>query len=207
MAIERSASAPPFRSIRRLSDDELAAKLDLLSHQKHAIDAEMLLCLSEIERRRLYREQACSSLFEFCVARLGQSEDVAYKRVGAARLMLQFPSIYELLVQGRIHLTGLMLLKPLLTEANHHDWLAVASGKSKRQIEKLIATRHPLPDVPSSIRKLPKSKAQDVISRELSCEAKTESAPLRYLEQSDTLAPSAPSTVDMSQAEVTHNPD
>ncbi|HEY5958765.1 MAG TPA: hypothetical protein VIV60_19525 [Polyangiaceae bacterium] len=66
------------------------------------------------ERRRLYREHACASLFEFCVTRLGCSEDTAYKRVGAARLLQQFPVVFDLLAHGRIHLTGLMLLKPHL---------------------------------------------------------------------------------------------
>ncbi|HEY5960294.1 MAG TPA: hypothetical protein VIV60_27260 [Polyangiaceae bacterium] len=105
---------------------------------------------SELERRRLYREHACASLFEFCVTRLGCSEDTAYKRVGAARLLQQFPVVFDFLANGRIHLTGLMLLKPYLTASNHQQWLLAASGKSKRQIEKPIATRCPQADVPSS---------------------------------------------------------
>ena len=70
------------------------------------------------------------------MTRLGESEDVAYKRVGAARLLQQFPTILEMLANGRIHLTGLMLLRPHLTAGNHEEWLKAACGKSKRQIEK-----------------------------------------------------------------------
>ncbi len=114
--------------------------------------------LGELDRRQIYREQAVASAFEFCVLRLGYSEDVAFKRVGAARLMRQFPLIYALLVAGRIHLTALMLLKPHLTEENHEEWLLLACEKSKRQVEKLVAARCPRPDVPTSIRKLPAAK-------------------------------------------------
>ncbi|HEY5961837.1 MAG TPA: hypothetical protein VIV60_35000, partial [Polyangiaceae bacterium] len=160
MTHESNASTARIHSIRRLSNHELESKLDQLNAHKHALDAELILYLSELERRRLYREHACASLFEFCVTRLGCSEDTAYKRVGAARLLQQFPAIFDFLANGRIHLTGLMLLKPHLTAANHQEWLSAASGKSKRQIEKLIATRLPQPEVPSSVRQLPEPKTQ-----------------------------------------------
>ncbi|HEY5957730.1 MAG TPA: hypothetical protein VIV60_14300 [Polyangiaceae bacterium] len=96
----------------------MESKLDQLNTRKHALDAELILYLSELERRRLYREHACASLFEFCVTRLGCSEDTAYKRVEAARQLQQFPVVFDFLANRRIHLTGLVLLKPHLTATN-----------------------------------------------------------------------------------------
>ena len=182
-------SAARILSVRRLSDHDLAAKLDELNAQKRTLDAELILYLSELERRRLYREHACASLFEFCVARLGCSEDVAYKRVGAARMPLQFPVIFELLAKGRVHLTGLMLLKPHLTPSNHEEWLWAACDKSKRQIEKLIATRLPCPDVPTSVRKLPVAKA--TAQANVSPPNVTQSATASFGVQPDTAQPHA----------------
>jgi hypothetical protein len=151
--------APAWNKLRVLSDHELDGQLARLIKKKHLLDAEVLLCLSEVDRRRLYRDHACPSLFGFCVTRLGFSEDVAWKRVGAARMLRQFPFAYVLLAEGRLHLTGFMLVGPHLTENNHREWLLAAAGKSKREIEKLVATRCPKPDVPSRVRKLPERRS------------------------------------------------
>ena len=56
---------------------------------------------------------------------------------------------------GKVHLTGLRLLAPHLSAENHKELLVEASGKSKREIEELIARISPKPRVPSSVRKLP----------------------------------------------------
>ena len=144
-----------IRSMTQVSNHQLMAQLHQLNEQGFRLDAELLLYLGELDRRGLYRQEACGSAFEFCISRMGYSEGVAYKRVGAARLMRQFPRIYELLAEGQIHLTAVMLLKPHLTEENHEQWLLAASHKSRRQVEKLLASRCPKPDVEASVRKLP----------------------------------------------------
>jgi hypothetical protein len=47
------------------------------------------------------------------------------------------------------------MLGPHLTLENHEAVLARASGRSRREIEALVAELAPRPDVPSSVRKLP----------------------------------------------------
>ncbi len=153
-----SSLSARLRSISQLPNHSIVPQLLQLNQQNRRLEAELLLYLGELDRRQIYREQAVASAFEFCVLRLGYSEDVAFKRVGAARLLRRFPLIYDLLVDGRIHLTALMLIKPHLTEENYEEWLFLASEKSKRQVEKLVAARCPRPDVPASIRKLPDAR-------------------------------------------------
>jgi hypothetical protein len=58
---------------------------------------------------------------------------------------------------GRIRLTGLFLLSTHLESANARALLAEARGKSRRQIEELLARIHPPPDVPERIEELPGS--------------------------------------------------
>jgi hypothetical protein len=84
-------------SLRALSDRELDFRLTRLTSQKHQLDAQLLLCLAEVDRRKLYLNSACSSLFELCVRRLGFSEDVAWRRVGAARMLRRFPLLFTFL--------------------------------------------------------------------------------------------------------------
>jgi 5-methylcytosine-specific restriction endonuclease McrA len=147
-----------FSEVERLSNDELSQQVKRLNQDHQRLDAELLLKLGELEGRKLYRHFACSSLFEFLTARLGQSEDVAYRWMWGARLMRAYPLVYELMAAGRLHLSALMLLKPHLTEENHREWLLAAAGKSKRAVEQLVAARAPRPDVPTRIRRLPQAR-------------------------------------------------
>src|SRR5258708_21330977 len=52
-------------------------------------------------------------------------------------------------------LTSVRMLRPHLTPENHEAVLARASGRSRREIEALVAELAPRPDVLSSVRKLP----------------------------------------------------
>jgi hypothetical protein len=145
--------------LRILSNDHVTRQVLQLNRKQQLVNAELLLYLSELDCRKLYRNHACPSLFEYLTTRLGQSEDVAYRWMWGARLIRTFPLVYELLADGRLHLSALMLLKPHLTEENHRDWLMAASGRSKREIEKLVASRCPKADVPTRVRKLPEPAA------------------------------------------------
>jgi hypothetical protein len=60
-----------------------------------------------------------------------------------------------MLAEGSLNLTSVRLLAPHLNEDNHAELLAAASGRSRRELEELLARRFPQPEVASSIRKLP----------------------------------------------------
>jgi hypothetical protein len=91
------------------------------------------------------------------VDELHMSEAQAYLRIQAARLGRQFPLIVELFAKGSLHLTAIKLLGPHLTPDNYVQVLGRASGKGKREIERLVAELAPRPDVPSRMRKLPEA--------------------------------------------------
>ena len=81
--------------------------------------------------------------------RLGLSADATQKRIQVARASRRFPRLLDCLTSGRVHLSGLNLLAPHLTADNVEDLLERAAGKSKREIEVLIAEILPRPDVAS----------------------------------------------------------
>ena len=87
------------------------------------------------------------------------SEAEAYLRIHAARLGRQFPLIVQLLSQGCLNLTAIKLLGAHLTPDNYVQVLQRASGKSKREVELLVAELAPKPDVASRMRKLPDTHA------------------------------------------------
>ncbi len=105
--------------------------------------------------RKLFLARAFSSMFAYCVDEPGFSEDAAYNRLFVARAGRRLPALIEAVRVGRLHVAGARLLVPHLTAENCLDLLAEAAGKSRRQIEELIAKLFPKPPVPASIRKLP----------------------------------------------------
>jgi 5-methylcytosine-specific restriction endonuclease McrA len=63
--------------------------------------------------------------------------------------------VFAMIERREIHLTGVCLLRDYLTPENHLELLAEASGKTKLQVQELLARRFPRPDVASYVRKLP----------------------------------------------------
>ncbi|HEY3497795.1 MAG TPA: HNH endonuclease signature motif containing protein [Polyangiaceae bacterium] len=139
-------------SLSQHSDGELLALATTLLGSQRKITAQLVACLGEIEERRLHLVAGFSSLFEFCIKRLGMSEGEAFRRILAGRLATRFPVVPSLLASGALHLSALELLRDHLTEQNHGELFAAASGKSKREVEVLLAARFPRADVPATIR-------------------------------------------------------
>src|SRR5216683_306889 len=138
-----------------LSNAELLSGLHTLVGQGRRLLAALVTHLAEVEERRLHLEAACSSMFDFCVRRLGMSEGEAFRRITAARLARRFPTLLARIERGDLHLSALVLLRDHLTEENHHELFDQVSGATKRQVEQLLAARFPRPDAPTQIRKLP----------------------------------------------------
>ncbi len=95
------------------------------------------------------------------------SEDAAFNRIEVARTARDHPLVLEMLLSGALSPTTARLLARRLTAQNHRELLAAAAGKSKQQVEELLARRFPQPDVPSSIRRLPAPPSADASAREV----------------------------------------
>jgi hypothetical protein len=122
--------------------------------QSNRVLAVLLAHLAEVEARGLHRVRACVSLHSYCIYELRMSEDTAFRRVAAARLVRRFPLLFSAVERGEIHLTGLLLLGPHLTEANVVEVMALAKHRTKREILGLVRRLDPLPDVPNRIEVL-----------------------------------------------------
>ena len=144
--------------IGRLGDEELLARLSGLVARSNATEAELLAVLAEVDERRLYLPRR-TSLWDYCLHDLGFSENAAGNRIAVARESRRFPRMLEMLREGRLHLSGLRMLCGHLTAEDGEALLAAAAGKTKREIEELLARRCPKPAVPDLIRKLPQAAA------------------------------------------------
>src|SRR5688572_11077535 len=141
--------------LKHLSDNQILSGLVSLRSAERGAVARVVAHLAEVEERRLHLRTGSSSMFDYCLRRLGMSENEAFRRVTASRLARRFPLILDMLAEGDIHLCALGILRDYLTLENHCELLSDAARKTKKQVEELVARRFPRPDVPSTIRKLP----------------------------------------------------
>jgi hypothetical protein len=146
-----------LEAISTLSDDELLRRLSELLKKSRRVETELVAHIGEVDRRRLYARRA-SSMFTYCTDVLNLSEHEAYLRIEVARASREHPMLLKMLTDGRLHLSGIALLRRHLTEANRETLLKRAANKTKRQIEELIAEIAPKPDVQPTIRKLPEKR-------------------------------------------------
>jgi hypothetical protein len=148
-----------------LSDRDLLTRLCQLAAKEREACAELVAHLAVLDTRpAVYAAQGYGSLFGYCTHALRLSEDAACNRIEAARACRRFPVILELLVSGSLSLTSVRLLGRHLTQENHESILARAVGRSRYEIEALLAELAPRSDVPSAVRKLPSSTARAVSS-------------------------------------------
>lgn len=141
-----------LQTLAALTDADLLARAQVLARDERRATAILVAHLAEIENRKLYLGQACTSMFVYCVRVLHLSEHAAYNRIEAARAARRFPAVLASLEQGLVHLTAVRLLSPVLTDDNHRDVLAQATHKSKREVEELLARLRPQPDVGTQVR-------------------------------------------------------
>lgn len=158
--------------IGELSDCDLLARVRDAVREERVATARLIALLMELDARRLYLGEGCSSLFTYCTQVLHLSEHAAYNRIETARAARRFPGILDLVECGAVTLTTVRLLAPHLTEANHRDVLERARHKSKREVELLVAVLNPRPDVRSMVRKLPTPAALSMPAAELQETAK-----------------------------------
>jgi hypothetical protein len=141
-------------SLSTMSDAELVARLAALVREERWLSAAVLLHLAEVEARGLHLGAACPSMYGYCTRVLGMSEDEAYKRIRAARALRKYPVVAAAVADGRLHLSAVVLLAPHLTDENAEELVAEASGKSKAEIEILLARRAPRPDAPARLERV-----------------------------------------------------
>jgi hypothetical protein len=104
------------KNIKTLSNLELNENILNLVKSERKITHQILLYINELELRKLYFTDACNSMFEFLIKKLGYSESAAYRRLSAARLLKQVPEISDKLESGSLNLTQLSQVQTALKQ-------------------------------------------------------------------------------------------
>ncbi len=95
-------------NLRALSDKDLLRNTKNLVTQEREILTNVLQHLREIERRRLFADVKCNSLYDYCRKVLGYTEAEAKGRIDAMRLIRELPEIEDSVKAGDLSLTNLV---------------------------------------------------------------------------------------------------
>ena len=147
------------RDFSSVSDVDLVAGLKALVVQERGLSAAMLEHVGEVDARKLYLPAACASMHVYCVRVLGMAEEVAFKRIRAARAARRFPVVLGAVAEGRLSVSAVVWIAPHLTEDSAMELVAECGGRSKAEIELVLARRAPKPDVRPRLEREPEQPA------------------------------------------------
>jgi len=176
-----------IESVSHLSDSTLKQELSNLAATDRGTTVRLLVHIAEFDVRKLYLADGYASMYAYSIGELRMSEDIACKRIRAARAARRFPLILQGLADGRLRLSGVVMLAPHLIEATAEELLAAAVDRTNAGIERLLAERFPTPDVPTLI--VPLSPAPTVAPAD---------APVAQLEQG-VETPAVPTAMPASE--------
>ena len=123
-----------------LADRSVLHKLSDHSSQHCGSGAVLVSLVADVDRRKLYLPAGHSSMHSYCRTVLNWSEGSAFKRIRVARAAQEFPVLYRVLADNRVHLSGLVLLAPHLTPENIDELIAAEPLGSELWSESLCST-------------------------------------------------------------------
>jgi hypothetical protein len=129
-----------YASSMMMNSSEFDAWLCNLRDNERGAQVELLIALIEFDRKEIYLELGYDSLWTYCMKRLHLCEGSTYLRTRAVAIVRRFPPLAAHLRDGRLSLTTLVKLEPLLDDASVDEITARAAYMSKTEVERLIAT-------------------------------------------------------------------
>ncbi|HUQ07959.1 MAG TPA: RuvA C-terminal domain-containing protein [Kofleriaceae bacterium] len=138
----------PAYTLEHLSNERLVGELVALVAADWRTTAALLAHLGEVDARELFLPAACPTMHAYCTRVLRMSDDCAYKRMRAARAVRRFPQIGAAIADGRLHVSGVVVLAAHYTEENVDGLIDEATHRSKTEIEIIAARLAPRPDLP-----------------------------------------------------------
>jgi 5-methylcytosine-specific restriction endonuclease McrA len=151
-------------NLKNISNAELLLNTKKISLAERKITIEVLHHFKEIEIRSLHLSLSYSSLYEYAIKELGYSEDAAYRRITAMRLLKSLPEIEDKIKEGSLSLTNASKIHKFMRQRDQQsrfgntvhnsslkldskqeklDWIETLNNKSSREVEKEIVKHNP----------------------------------------------------------------
>jgi hypothetical protein len=91
--------------LSKLKDEELDSSNIAIAKTEREVLSKVLHHLRETERRRLFSKYKFSSIVDYAIYRMGYTQDQAWRRINAMRLLKELPQIEEKIDSGALNLT------------------------------------------------------------------------------------------------------
>jgi len=143
--------------LKSVSNDKLILNLKLLIEKEREVIAKIVLHLAEMFKRKLYLEAGYSSLFSYATKELKYSEAAAGRRIQAAKCIIEFPEVYNMLLTGDITLSAICKISSILNQDNSKEILSKIKGLSKSRLEILVCSYK------NSVKREVKDKIEPII--------------------------------------------
>ena len=155
-------------NIDTLSNSALIDRLREVSKKEIGTTVELLRHLNEVDKRKLFLDLGYSSLFSYLVSGLNYCKGAAYRRIASTRLAEAYPDAYRYLYSRELSLTTAALVSGIcLKQTKEEGRLLLESirGKSKSEVEELLARQRPVAKVreqlkPITLLEKPKSSSK-----------------------------------------------
>ncbi len=125
-------------NLTQLSDQDLHTETKTLVGRERQIVTTILHHLREIERRRLFSDFGCSSLFDYAVRVLGYSEGQAQRRIQAMRLMKEIPDLEKKISEGTLNLSNIAQAQTAFNELKRQNDNQPVSSAKKIEVLSLL---------------------------------------------------------------------
>ena len=159
--------------LKNIGDSTLISRVEALAKEERELLTKVLHHFRDIERRRLFADLGYRSLHDFATKHLGYSDDQAYRRIAAMRLLKEIPEIEEKLASGELSLSHISLAQSLFnqekkyagklfTKEEKQDVFDKISTKPIREAERITVSMasHQVPSKPDQIRIITEEKVE-----------------------------------------------
>jgi len=123
--------------LSQLSHEDLETRLKDLVQKERKLLHVILEHIKEVERRELYLAKAYSSMYAYLVQEMKYSGSAALRRLEAARLLKDVPSLSQEIQAGNVNLSQIGELSRALKDKERQEQKKVSSEKKAELIAKI----------------------------------------------------------------------
>ncbi len=126
-------------NLKNIGDNVLISRVEALAKEERELLTKVLHHFREIERRRLFSDLGYKSLHDFATRHLGYSDDQAYRRIAAMRLLKEIPEIEEQIASGEISLSHISLAQSLFNQEKKYAGKEFTKEQKQEVFQKISA--------------------------------------------------------------------
>ncbi|HWU43146.1 MAG TPA: HNH endonuclease [Bdellovibrio sp.] len=124
--------------LKKLKNCELESQLKNLVAKERKLLHVILEHIREVDIRKLYLEKAYSSLYEYLVKELGYSGSAAMRRIDAAKLLREIPSVSEKIQEGSLSLSQIGELSRAVKEKEKSCGEKISSAQKIELVDAIV---------------------------------------------------------------------